>query len=322
LPDQDEDSGEDDWGIISNNPPTESPSRIILQEPPVHQVLAANIPCNDKHIFRDLIRKLQSHLPLTLAKHPGNIRAELLAEFSWFSGPIDYFCQRIADCDHDHASALLLSPVLLVGSPGCGKTSFLTKLAEVCGVPFRLLGMAAMGDARTLLGTPAGYSSATPCLALQTISETGVPNPFIILDEIEKSSGRGYGGNGGNPHEALLNFLDPANARHHLDPAVERMADLSRISWLATANSLKGLDRPLLSRMQVLHVSGPSAEHLDGLVRRICRDRFPQADAAAIADQLRPVYAGKRDIDLRHLKRFVGKLASGDRVNESIPTLH
>ena len=162
-----------------------------------------------------------------------------------------------------------MQPVLLVGPPGTGKTRLAQRLSELLSIPSAVIGMASMSDARVLKGTARGWSSNRPSRILECIATAG-PTHLFLLDEVDKAQSRG--GNGGNPQEALLDLLEPGNARRFADEYLLVEADISNCLYVLTANSLSRIPSPLLSRVAIAYVGMPGAEHSTVIAMQMLRD--------------------------------------------------
>lgn len=177
-----------------------------------------------------------------------------------------------------HASRAPSTILCLVGPPGVGKTSLGQSIAKVLQRPFQRIALGGVFDEAELRGHRRTYIGSLPGNIIQAVKRSGVMNPVILLDEVDKAgvlgrgggrSGSGGGGGGdGAIHAALLEILDPDQNHSFLDHYLAVPVDLSQVVFIATANSLDPLPGPLRDRMEVIHVSGYTVSEKMQIARR------------------------------------------------------
>jgi ATP-dependent Lon protease len=204
------------------------------------------------------------------------------------------------------------SILLLVGPPGVGKTSVGKSIARAMGRNFYRFSLGGMRDEAEIKGHRRTYIGALPGKFIQAAKRAGSKNAVILLDEIDKLASHYQG----DPASALLEVLDPEQNSAFLDHYLDVPFDLSKMIFIATANTLQNIPAPLLDRMEIIELNGYTLEEKEKIARTHLLPKVLEESAIGTPNlriekpalrRLIRDYA--REPGLRTLEQLLGKIA-------------
>lgn len=285
-----------------------------------------------KEVFDKEVGKLERMNPMVAEYSVQLNYLEFMLELPWNEYTIDHFdlknAKRILDRDHSgldkikeriiqHLAVLKLkgdmkAPILcLVGPPGVGKTSLGKSVAEALGRKYIRMSLGGLRDESEIRGHRRTYIGAMSGRVLSSLKKGGSSNPLFILDEIDKLGNDFHG----DPSSALLEVLDPEQNNTFHDNYLDVDYDLSKVMFIATANSLNTIQPALRDRMEIIQLTGYSVEEKIEIVKNHLLDKqlkdhgLKNGDLKIGNDTIESLIENyTRESGVRSLERAVAKL--------------
>ena len=228
----------------------------------------------------------------------------LVCEMPNFALAMDALAAELALALSGPCNEFRVTPMLIHGAPGIGKTRFVSQLAAILSVGFDKLSMGAASGAFELCGVSRGWGTTRPGRIAKLLAQGESAAPVVLLDEIDKL--------GSDPRfpviPTLLDLLEPDSARHFRDECLELEFDASRIIFVATANEIHDIPGPLCSRMRLIEIQPPTLEQRFQVARRIATG-FEERYGVTFREEILNQIAANQDIDLRGVQQILRQAA-------------
>ena len=215
----------------------------------------AKLPGKDHENLRTTYERMLERGPERFQVKPSGLpdMAALYEQLPNFTDALDDVKRHVA-LSQDCCDGLEVTPMLLLGPPGIGKTHFARKLAELLGTGMNLVPMSSMTAGWLLSGASSQWKGAKPGKVFEALVEGQYANPVIVVDEIDKASADAQY----DPMGALYSLLEHDTAGAFMDEFAEVAIDASQVIWIMTANDERTIPEPIRNRMNVFEIEPPS----------------------------------------------------------------
>jgi len=224
------------------------------------------LPPKEHESLRSTYERMLEKGPERFQVKPSGLPAmeHLYDEMPNFHAALDDIRRQLALC-HDSRDALEITPMLLLGPPGVGKTHFAREVAQLLGTGMGFISMSSLTAGWVLSGASSQWKGARPGKVFETLVDGQYANPVMVVDEIDKARGE----HAYDPLGALYSLLEHDTAKQFIDEFAEVAVDASQLIWVATANDERAIPEPILNRVNVYQVQMPDRDAARAIARRL-----------------------------------------------------
>lgn len=214
----------------------------------------AKLPEREHEALRSTYQRMLDKGPQRFQVKPSGLpaMADLYEELPNFHPVLDDVRRQIALCE-DSGDALEITPLLLLGPPGVGKTHFARQLAALLGTGMGFVAMSSLTAGWVLSGASSQWKGARPGKVFEALVDGDYANPVMVVDEIDKAGGEACY----DPLGSLYSLLEHDTAGSFTDEFAEVAVDASQVIWVATANDARAIPDPILNRVNVYEIEAP-----------------------------------------------------------------
>ena len=217
----------------------------------------AKLPPREHESLRSTYERMLERGPERFQVKPSGLPVmdRLYDELPNFHEVLDDLKRQLALCQ-DSRDALELTPMLLLGPPGVGKTHFARAVAHLLGTGMGFVSMSSLTAGWVLSGASSQWKGARPGKVFETLIDGPYANPVMVVDEIDKARGE----HAYDPLGSLYSLLEHDTAGSFTDEFAEVPIDASQVIWVATANDERAIPEPILNRVNVFEIQSPDAD--------------------------------------------------------------
>ncbi|HSI60874.1 MAG TPA: AAA family ATPase [Ideonella sp.] len=252
----------------------------------------SKLPAREHESLRNTYERMLEKGPERFQVKPSGLPAmgHLYDELPNFHEVLDDVRRQLALCE-DSRDALEITPMLLLGPPGVGKTHFAREVAKLLGTGMGFISMSSLTAGWVLSGASSQWKGARPGKVFETLVDGSYANPVMVVDEIDKARGE----HAYDPLGALYSLLEHDTAQSFTDEFAEVAIDASQLIWVATANDERAIPEPILNRMNVHEVRMPDHAAARAIAQRLYNgiraehawgERFEPEPESDVLDQL------------------------------------
>lgn len=262
----------------------------------------SKLPTKEHEPLRQTYERMLEKGPDRFQVKPSGVPAmdHLYDELPNFHEPLDDVKRQLALCEGS-SDPLEMTPMLLLGPPGVGKTHFAREVAHLLGTGLGFVSMSSLTAGWILSGASSQWKGARPGKVFDALVDGVYANPVMVVDEIDKATGE----HAYDPLGALYSLLEHDTSARFTDEFAEVAIDASQLIWVATANDALSIPDPILNRMNVYQVHAPDRDAARAIAARLYAsitsshawgDRFPKEPSDDVLD-------GMADMAPREMRR-------------------